>query len=202
MKGLCSVLALMAVAVFMPTSVMAALAHSDQGCASCHTPHLATTGLIPLWNGATTTAQFQMYSSPHFTEVGGVNAGGPTGSSKLCLSCHDGTTNTGVSFADPNDRLGTDLSGSHPFSFKYDQTMASKDTTLKDPTTAPSGLAGGGTIAHDLLDADGNLQCASCHDPHTSAVAGTKYLRWYYFPALVSGTTRDRGTFCRTCHAR
>jgi hypothetical protein len=198
LKGLCRFLILMAAVVALPTLAMAQ-AHSDQGCSSCHTPHLATTGLIPLWNGATTTSTFQMYSSPHFDELAGA-VGQPTGSSKLCLSCHDGTTNTGVSFTDPNDNLGTNLTGSHPFSFKYDQVMASKDTTLMDPTTTMSGL--GGTIAHDLLDADSNLQCSSCHDPHTSAVAGTKYLRYYYFPGKVTGTTQDRGTFCRTCHAR
>ena len=199
MKGLCSFLTLMAVVAFMPTSAMAA-AHSDHGCASCHTPHKAVSGTMPLWNGAQTTATFTMYSSPHFDELGAVTTGQPSGSSKLCLSCHDGTTNTSEIFTDPNDNLGTNLSGSHPFSFVYDSTMAGKDVTLKDPASAMSGL--GGTIAHDLLDADGDLQCSSCHDPHTSAIAGTKYLRYYYFPATVTGVTRDRGTFCQTCHIR
>lgn len=198
MKGLCSFLALMAVAVFMPTSAMG-FAHSDHGCASCHTPHKAVSGMMPLWNGLQTTATFTMYSSPHFEELGAITTGQPSGSSKLCLSCHDGTTNTSEVFTDPNDNLGTNLSGSHPFSFVYNTTMAGKDTTLKDPTSAMSGL--GGTIHDDLLDAEGNLQCSSCHDPHTSAVAGTKALRYYYAPK-ASGSARDRGTFCQKCHIR
>jgi len=202
MKIAHSVVALAVTAIVVPTSGMAAVlaAHSDYGCASCHTPHRAVSGTIPLWNGSVTTATFQMYSSVHFDELSPVTTGQPSGSSKLCLSCHDGATNTSVTFSDPNNILGTNLSGVHPFSFVYDATLAGKDATLKDPISAPSGL--GGTIDHDLLDSDNELQCASCHDPHTSAVAGTKYLRYYYFPGSVTGVTRDRGTFCQTCHIR
>jgi len=190
---------LVAVVMFMPILAMGA-AHSDNGCASCHTPHKAVEStLVPLWNGAETTQTFTMYSSAHFDQLGIVSSGQPSGSSKLCLSCHDGTTNTSEIFADSNDVFGTNLSGSHPFSFVYDSTLAGKDPTLKDPSSA-SGL--GGSIADDLLDDDGNVQCSSCHDPHTSAVAGTKALRYYYFSAKVTGVTQDRGTFCKTCHIR
>ena len=203
MKIACTAVALAVMAVLMPTSVMAATQpyHSDYGCASCHTPQKAVSGVIPLWNGATTTATFQMYSSPHFTELGPITTGQPSGSSKLCLSCHDGTTNTSEVFTDPNDNLGTNLSGSHPFSFVYDSTMAGKDVTLKDPTSAMSGL--GDTVKHDLLDQNNEIQCASCHDPHTSAVAGTKFLRYWYSPLRArTDPLRDSGTFCQKCHLR
>lgn len=195
MKALCVVLVLVTMIAFAPVSAMAA-AHSDSGCASCHTPHKAPSGMMPLWNGAQTTATFTMYSSTHFTELGPTTTGQPSGSSKLCLSCHDGTTNTSEVFSDPNDVLGTNLSGSHPFSFVYDSGLASKDITLQDPTVAMSGL--GGTVDHDLLDGDHEIQCASCHDPHTSAIAGTKFLRYAY--GTTSGS--DRGSFCQKCHIR
>ena len=198
MKIAHSVVALAVTAIVVPTSGMAAVlaAHSDYGCASCHTPHRAVSGTIPLWNGSVTTATFQMYSSVHFDELSPVTTGQPSGSSKLCLRCHDGATNTSVTFSDPNNILGTNLSGVHPFSFVYDATLAGKDATLKDPISAPSGL--GGTIDHDLLDSDNELQCASCHDPHTSAIGGTKYLRYPYNPSAG-----DQGlTLCRTCHLR
>ena len=190
----------MAVVALMPTMVMAA-AHSDHGCAICHTPHKAVSDTVPLWNGAQTTATFTMYSSDHFTNELGMSVSMPTGSSKLCLSCHDGTTNTSETFTDTNDILGNNLSGSHPISFVYDASLVAKDATLKS-IASPSNLPGGGTIEHDLLDSNKELQCSGCHDPHTSAVAGTKYLRYYYFPANISGITRDRGTFCQTCHLR
>ena len=88
----------------------------------------------------------------------------PAGSSKLCLSCHDGTlaissvnvlggqTNvsvpmTGLGAGDTmppgqgeltgfTRNLGTDLSNDHPISLTYDTTLATTDGELRDPAVA------------------------------------------------------------------
>jgi hypothetical protein len=66
-----------------------------QVCVFCHTPHGATTGVAPLWNrqlsNATYTASSGTYTSTSMEANATELANGPGGSSKLCLSCHDGT---------------------------------------------------------------------------------------------------------------
>ena len=61
----------------------------DQVCVFCHTPHAATTGTVaPLWNRALSTQTYTLYNSSNSMES---DPAQPGGSSKLCLSCHDGT---------------------------------------------------------------------------------------------------------------
>jgi predicted CXXCH cytochrome family protein len=172
------------------TGVMG-LAHSDLfGCQGCHTPHNAKTlPGVPLWNGRETTLTFTMYSSASFQ---GTIDGQPSGDSKLCLSCHDGT-NPDFAWMDPQHTFGSDeLANSHPISFVYDSALATLDGALKDPSEA-STL--GSTIATDLLDQDSKMQCSSCHDVHTSGV-GENLLRGYdYGPHFGP-------ELCRMCHIK
>ena len=60
-------------------------------CIFCHTPHNASPA-APLWNRASSGAVYVPYDSPSLT----ANPGQPTGSSRLCLSCHDGTLALGM----------------------------------------------------------------------------------------------------------
>ena len=71
-----------------------------QICVFCHTPHAATSGTPPLWNrkvaGQGYTQSYIMYDSSTLDAKqiqGALNQ--PGGSSKLCLSCHDGTVAIG-----------------------------------------------------------------------------------------------------------
>jgi len=144
-------------------------------CVVCHTPHNAPSSLVPLWNHATTaTTSFTLYSSDTFD--GASTIGQPTGVSKACLSCHDGTVaidsfggTTGSTTLAPTDEhnLGTDLSNDHPISFTYSATLASTDGGLYDPTTQTSGITTSGTIENDMLVSD-KVECSSCHDVHNS----------------------------------
>jgi len=167
---------------------------SDQTeiCIFCHTPHAAIkNNNIPLWNHElSAVASYGVYSSPSFdgvaTDLGGL-AGGmdPTGAtaSNLCLSCHDGTVAIN-SFANPSNanptttmvgldpgdlmpaagatNLGSDLTNDHPVNFTFDTALATTDGTLVDPVDA----VGSGLVGPKLFN--GMVQCASCHDPHTS----------------------------------
>lgn len=113
----------------------------------------------------------------------------PLGSSKLCLSCHDGTfafDDTGNHLLTNSQSFGTDMRGSHPVSFKYDSFLAMRDKELHDPASSPSGL--GGTIHSDLL-INGNLECISCHDIH-----GMTGIKNY----LVKSNYKS--DLCLTCH--
>jgi hypothetical protein len=59
-----------------------------QVCVFCHTPHEATPSIVaPLWNRTISTSTYIPYQSSSLDAT----VGQPGGSSKLCLSCHDGT---------------------------------------------------------------------------------------------------------------
>jgi hypothetical protein len=73
-----------------PTAVRSTT--ETQVCVFCHTPHGSTPGVTPLWNKAVSTATYTPYTSSSLaaeTIYGQLSQ--PGGTSKLCLSCHDGT---------------------------------------------------------------------------------------------------------------
>lgn len=161
-------------------------------CLPCHTPHNSlgwTNG--PLWNHQLSgVASYTVYPSGGTMQS---TPGQPDGSSKLCLSCHDGTValenysgnTTGTHTISLTNNVGVNLSNDHPISMTYDASLAVADGALYDPTTTSSGL--GGTISTDMLS-NGKVQCTSCHDVH-----GTPY------PSLL---VKDNAgsALCLTCH--
>ena len=119
-------------------------------CAYCHTPHSASP-LAPLWNRPDPGTYYQTYDSSTLA----ADVGQPTGASRLCLSCHDGTialtqtinalnspgsTNVFLASGDAGF-IGTDLSDDHPISFVYDSSLSIRKTNLRDPATLPAQLA-------------------------------------------------------------
>jgi len=179
-------------ALCLPTAVMAVIAHSDLfGCDGCHQPHNAENlPGVPLWNGNEPTVTFTMYSSASFE---GTIDGQPSGPSKICLSCHDGTNPDYSPMITPEKTFGAaDLVNSHPISFVYDSALSSLDGALKDPSEA-STL--GGTISEDLLDPESKVQCVSCHDVHSSGV-GNSLLRGYDYGSQYGPQ------LCRMCHLK
>ena len=155
-------------------------------CIFCHTPHNAN-GTIGLWNRDLPATTYTLYAST--TRQSAPNQ--PTGSSRLCLSCHDGTIALdnlrvppstgplGMSTLQGRTVLGTDLSGSHPVSFTYDLALTAKNTGLADPGALPASIP---------LDDQKQLQCTSCHDPHQDKL-----------PNFLRMDNRG-GALCSTCH--
>lgn len=141
--------------------------HSEnQVCLFCHTPHNAS-GMPPLWNRGSPRSSYRIYQSSTLD----AKPGQPAGSSKLCLSCHDGTIALG-SVLSRGERirmaggefmpagltnLGTNLSDDHPISFHYTSGLAAADRQLADPRGLPPEIQ---------LDEAGRLQCTTCHNPH------------------------------------
>lgn len=168
---------------------------SEDTCAFCHTSHVALRA-GPLWNIRGEPRSYRTYESR--TEV--TPAGQPDGDSSLCLSCHDGLVAPTVRRLSRRDSsttsarlpriqrgLGSDLSNDHPVSIPYGYATAYINRGLVSPDSAPSGL--GGTVAEDLLDEQGKLQCTSCHDAHGNAL-GNFLVR-----------TLEDDTLCRQCHS-
>jgi predicted CXXCH cytochrome family protein len=162
-----------------------------QICLPCHTPHNSdlTVPDAPLWNHEVTAATFTVYNSP---SLDASPLGQPSGSSKLCLSCHDGTVAldsfgglTGTNFIAAAGLVGTDLSDDHPISFTYDAGLVSADGGLH-PITASTSI--GGTIESDLLRG-GQMECSSCHDVHNK-----------YGNSKLLMIDNAASALCLTCH--
>jgi predicted CXXCH cytochrome family protein len=162
--------------------------NEQQVCIFCHTPHNAAP-VQPLWNRNLPVSAYRVYSSSTLIST----PGQPTGSSKLCLSCHDGTIALGSvlnasSAGNPagdlgtlpagSTNLGTDLSGDHPISFTYDSNLASKNGALVDP----------GTLPMRVRLPNRQLQCTSCHDAHDDSRGSF----------LVMSNSNSQ--LCVTCH--
>lgn len=193
----------------LSTSGTGTIKSTDQTeiCVFCHTPHDAIKNdNIPLWNHTlSSVATYGVYTSPTMDAVAGElgNVTAATAAvSNLCLSCHDGTvavnsmnnpsnTSPTTTFAgDGKIPVGSTNLGSaadalkndHPVNFTYDGALATADGFLKDPAT----LAGPKLFA-------GKVQCASCHDVHTSAdPSGKAFLR----------VTMTGSGLCLACHSK
>jgi hypothetical protein len=132
------------------------------------------------------------------------------GFSKLCLGCHDGTIALGAVASRQEDiemelhasidasgklkegtagHLGEDLSGGHPISFIFNETLKINRhneglSELKFPINDPD---------VKLYPTQGGMgvQCSSCHDPHDNKAAGG-------WPPLWRKETFDE--VCLVCH--
>ncbi len=158
-------------------------------CIFCHTPHHATS-VTPLWNRSLSNAIYNLYGSSTLV----AQPGQPTGPSRLCLSCHDGTIAIGMLEGLTNpilltggittmpiglSNLQTDLSDDHPISFPYTSALAAERGELKDPASLPAEIK---------LEDGQMLQCTSCHDPHKDP----------YGMFLV--LSNSRSDLCLACH--
>lgn len=179
-------------------------------CRVCHAPHDKNrtryeAGL--LWNHELSTITFTMYSSE---TLDGLMDAQPSGSSKLCMGCHDGVTAidtfdslTGTqditAYNNTSINMGASLGhldGNHPVSITYDNV---NDIELNDP--AATSFDDGNTIAKVLQG--GKVQCSSCHDVHNKNTAvGSSLLRSANTLSVSKGgdgaTTASK--LCLTCH--
>jgi len=137
----------------------------ERVCIFCHTPHHASP-ITPLWSHDVSGSVYDLYASTTMK----AQPGQPTGASRLCLSCHDGTIALGMLYGTSEpiaglettllpgpSNLQTDLSDDHPVSFSYDAALASENGELRDPATLPPAIK---------LEEGHLLQCTACHNPH------------------------------------
>ena len=180
---------------------------SKEVCIFCHTPHDSPEGIkgsVPIWNHATTSQQFLVYSSP---SLKGIIDAQPTGPSLACLSCHDGTlamgalhelpigggqddysqatggVNTTTGLMEGTGRIGRNLSSAHPISIAYRDDL---DKSLRPP----SELQGVRLYPSNVRGA--KVQCGSCHDPHNFGIKGST--------APFLRVSKEGSTLCLSCH--
>jgi predicted CXXCH cytochrome family protein len=181
-----------ALALVIPVSIALA-GHEKLKCDECHITHRPKSSGVQSGDAWSTKnlsdglPTFKLYRSPSFDALN-TDISQPDGASRLCLGCHDGSfpgVGEGMSFG------MDDLSRSHPISFTYNSSLASRAPRngLYDPSATPSGL--GGTIAKDMLDDRGKMQCTSCHDVHSKS--GGKMLRFKF-------GDNSNDPLCRVCH--
>ncbi len=182
-------------------------------CRACHMPHEhaeASYGDAGIsWNEEISTKKsWRMYGSDSgmLDWIDGATEPAPTGSSKLCLGCHDGITavnqydgrSGGTNKQRMSDSLGyrssptiggtsANLTNNHPISITY---AWGKDSQLRDPAAA---MLGSGHSVQSLLE-NGRVECATCHDVHNSDVVRGS--------ALLRGGENGSfgGGLCLTCH--
>lgn len=175
-------------------------------CIFCHISHNASPERA-LWNRSLTPQAFTVYTSRALQ----AKPGQPTGTSKMCLSCHDGTIALGsvlsrqtpiamaggvTTMPSGSSNLGTDLRDDHPISFRFDSTVAAKSGKLRDPGGLPHAVK---------LDSNRELQCTSCHDAHNNAFGKFLVMRNTNSELCVSchqtGRTDIAGhAQCNDCH--
>ena len=230
-------------------------------CVFCHTPHAATQSdqggtplRAPLWNRrvpAGTTYTPYASSSMDAASIAAGFDNQPGGSSKLCLSCHDGTlaignvnvlngqqsvsipmTGTGAGGVMPAGEgtttgftrfLGTDLRNDHPISVTFNAALAARDGELRAVDAQQRWPAGTGTVlavrspgVKPLVQLEptgtggagnnGQVQCASCHDPHIreldASKGNQKFLRTQRFQEAAPAAAHNAATdiICLSCH--
>jgi len=158
-------------------------------CIFCHAPHNASPQ-TPLWNRENPRTHYRIYESSTIE----ARIDQPSGPSKMCLSCHDGSMALGEVLSRPASRpivmtartippgttdLTNDLSDDHPIGFRYDRALANQDHQIRPPEV----------ISRELpLGAHGEVHCTTCHDPHNNELGN--FLR----------ITDEMATICTTCH--
>ena len=207
----------------------------SQICVFCHTPHGAENApAAPLWNRKLSGATYTPYTSSSIEATAAELAAGPGGSSKLCLSCHDGTmalgnvnvlngqVNTSIALAGTGPggtmatgagtttgftrNVGADLTNDHPISFTYDAALAARDGELRVPDGTTVGTRAPGSRPRLPLE-NGQMQCATCHDPHlreTDPLKGAaKFLRVNRFQEQAptgASFAESADIICIACH--
>jgi predicted CXXCH cytochrome family protein len=183
-----------------------------QICIFCHTPHNSHPAK-PLWNHeVTAVVNYINYWSPTLQSYASEAEAPPIdGFSKLCLSCHDGTVAIGSLISREDEilmvtitgvieagklvggpgYLGTDLSGGHPISIIFDETLANKRNSADPPLTPLKWPINDPDVKLHPTQNGYGVQCTSCHDPHTTRAAGG-------WPPFWQKSTHDG--VCIVCH--
>jgi predicted CXXCH cytochrome family protein len=152
---------------------------TNELCKFCHIPHFPQPGGggAPLWNRADTASQgsFTLYDGSTLASV--------SGSSIVCLSCHDGVTNldayggnAGTTTIGPAGDLGVDLQNDHPVSMTYPADGTNYRVT---PTNGVDARIEGG-----------NVECGTCHDPHLTDNTNFLFL------------SNAQSALCTSCHLK
>lgn len=163
---------------------------ASNSCIFCHAPHNVLAMVTPLWDHELSGQLYTNYTSSTY------NSGSQApsaGSSKLCLSCHDGTVAVGFTVAqgliptsgtmEPENILGSNLSSDHPVGMTPvdDGQLAASMFTTPPSSNDPA-----------VKLVSGKVECVTCHDPH---VPNNDPI----LPRFLSRSNVN-GALCLSCH--
>lgn len=194
----------------------------DRVCIFCHTPHGASPQST-LWNRPSPTAAnaFALYSSGTLViDDPAVQANSqydnsntdlyPNGSTRLCMSCHDGAVAVGEilngQIPGGDAILSTvvsgaaviDLATSHPVSFVYKDGLSA---VLNDINTAKGAGAFRFPTRSDIpLDGQGRMQCTTCHDPHNDTREDDPAQPPFWRHVVAGDAAASYNEVCVDCH--
>ncbi len=174
-------------------------------CDTCHTAHHSTESIL-MWNH-TLSSNTLTFGTGAATTAGTTlptNIGGQTGTTKYCLSCHDGSVAVGDTIA--GSEWSTDnyitgdmviapsgnLLGTHPVGVPYPDIAGATYqgiVSMADPdeySDSPARVKIYGTVAGEK-----GIECATCHDIHNNPAHG---------PLLREGGTY--ASICQECHLK
>jgi len=164
-------------------------------CVFCHTPHEGEAA-APLWNhDLPKGTSYKSYSS---STMKAETVDQPTGPSRLCLSCHDGSIALGAVGSEARNiemrdrgipittlpaaraaNLTTDLSDDHPVSFSYSRALyGASRGQLEEP----------GSLGKKVKLYKGRVECSTCHEAHDNNFG--KFL----------AMSNANGALCLKCH--
>jgi Doubled CXXCH motif (Paired_CXXCH_1) len=198
--------------------------NESQVCVFCHTPHNANQSVsAPLWNRSFSNATYTPYTSSSMDAT----TTQPTGDSKLCLSCHDGTIAIGtVGVLNAQGPVNIPMSGAGLGGVMPSGAGATTGYTVlggvggtDGELRSPPVIVNGNTIVGNRATGAGlkptfplqndQLQCTTCHDPHLVDTVTTnsplKFLRGNRLQKLqpLGGVyVGDNDIMCLACHEK
>jgi len=158
-------------------------------CIFCHAPHNAAPQ-TPLWNRVNPRTHYLIYRS----STTDARIDQPSGPSKMCLSCHDGSMALGNVLSRPATEpivmtartippgsadLTNDLSDDHPIGFRYDRALSNRDRQVRAPELVSRELP---------LGVHAEVHCTTCHDPHDNELGN------------FLNVSDEMSAICVTCH--
>ena len=183
-------------------------------CVFCHTPHHADMdGIIgPLWSHKASAKTYIPYKTTSFDSDGNMVYGDPLwGSSRLCMSCHDGqiaidshdgsgTTQSGGFVLSGSKVVGSDSSptSDHPIGINYDMLQTANPTKLKPSTNM--WMSGNGQKIEQSLENGGWMTCNSCHEVHNKKNVAQVVSADGIQRSWLLRAQQKNSALCRSCH--
>ncbi len=179
------------------------------GCGACHSAHvkvpietshakISEALVVPLWGRTITTETLSAYGAGTTTKQD-IVPGSPTNESALCMSCHDGVTNSSTAASHKIDEsAGADAAAKkalgyidtnigHPISFTYSGAV---DTGNFNNVPITSGTS-------TAVLENGRMECTSCHDIHGANINSDNYAI-----RATTKTTAAEENICKSCHIK
>jgi hypothetical protein len=191
----------------------------EQTCLPCHGTHETIVRDAngqrvgaPLWNHTISTATYKLYVDP----ITGQQINGQIdATSRMCLSCHDGTIaldsfggggfggggfgggGNGTQLIAANANLGIDLSNDHPIG----QAAIWPTVTSGDLVDQRLRDSAGIMPLPTLPDGRRSVGCISCHEPHNARALPAMLWTSINGPGTtVDGRSVNGSLLCMNCH--